>query len=114
MHTKDVLLSFVRRIGEFCIDLRIDNLNWMTVADLRSILSKFRSVVYFHSGNVVLSRALLTNDIQTLFPFARHMNLLIVWDTAAFEEIWTTLNQIQQLEYLSLVLQDKKGKDRFD
>jgi hypothetical protein len=114
MHNKDILFLFVKNIAQYCLDLRLDNLNWMTIVDLRRLLAKFHSIVYFHTGNVILSKSILINDIKNFFPFIKHLNLLIALDANVFEDIYTSLNQIKQLEYLSLVLEDKKGEHRFD
>jgi radical SAM superfamily enzyme YgiQ (UPF0313 family) len=87
----------------------------MIVADIRRLLSNFRSLVYFHTGNVSLSKSILTNDIQTLFPFLKYITLLISLDDIKnnlFQDICASLNQIKELEYISLVLQDRKGENR--
>jgi len=88
----------------------------MIVSDLRRLLSNFRSLVYFHSGNVSLSKSTLINDIQILFPFLKSITLLISLDHISsyvdknlFQDICISLKQINELEYISLVLQDKKG-----
>jgi len=87
----------------------------MIVADIRRLLSNFRSLVCLHTGNVSLSKSILTNDIQTLFPFLKYITLLISLDDIKnnlFQDICASLNQIKQLEYISLVLQDRKGENR--
>ncbi|CAF4132859.1 unnamed protein product, partial [Rotaria sp. Silwood2] len=124
LHNKNMLLSFVKAIAMYCIDLRIDNLNWMIAADIRRLLSKFRFLVCFHTGNVALSKSTLINDIKILFPFIKYITLLISLDSSkisyvstrqcsmiddTFQEICASLNEINQLEHISLVLQDKKG-----
>jgi len=116
LHNKNILLSFIKEIATYCVDLRIDNLNWMIVSDLRRLLSNFRSLVHFHSGNVSLSKSTLINDIQILFPFLKSITLLISLDHISsyvdknlFQDICISLKQINELEYISLVLQDKKG-----
>ncbi len=114
MHTKDILFSFVKEIAPYCVDLRLDNLNWMTVADLRRLLSNFRLIVCFHTGNVSLSKSTLIKDIKILFPFIKSINLLISLDANVFEDLCASLNQINQLEHISMVLVDKKGKNRID
>ncbi len=111
----------------YCIDLRIDNLNWMTVSDIRRLLSNFRSLVCFHTGNVSLSKSILINDIKNFFPFLKYITLLISLDGSSnsslttrrsaitndlFQEICASLTQINHLEHISLVLQDKNGKNR--
>lgn len=108
-----------------CVDLRIDNLNWMVVADIHRLLSTFRLLVCFHSGNVSLSKSTLINDVKTFFPFLKYLTLLISLDSLTlssssnrpllinadvFEEICESLTQIHELEHLSLVLQSKMGK----
>ena len=108
----------------YCVDLRIDNLNWMIVTDLRRLLSYFRLLVSFHTGNVVLSKSTLINDVQTLFPFLKYIPLLISLDDVSessltirrstitddtLEGICATLNGMKHLEHISLVLQNKKG-----
>ncbi|CAF2596418.1 unnamed protein product [Rotaria sp. Silwood2] len=124
-----MLLSFVKAIAMYCIDLRIDNLNWMIAADIRRLLSKFRFLVCFHTGNVALSKSTLINDIKILFPFIKYITLLISLDSSkisyvstrqcsmiddTFQEICASLNEINQLEHISLVLQDKKGTKIID
>jgi hypothetical protein len=99
----------------------------MTVPDLRRLLSNFRSLVCFHTGNVSLSKSILINDIKILFPFLKSITLLISldrstssslitrWDSIPddrFQAICASLNQINHLEHISLVLQDKNGKNR--
>ncbi|CAF1244734.1 unnamed protein product [Adineta steineri] len=124
LHNKTILFSFTKEIAICCVDLRIDNLNWMITADIRRLLSYFRLLVCFHSGNVSLSKSTLINDIKILFPFLKYVTLLISLDDLSlsssttrqnpiidniFQEICTSLNEINQLEHISLVLQDKKG-----
>lgn len=111
LDNKNTLFSFVKEIGVYCVDLRIDNLNWMVVADLRRLLSNFRSVVYFHSGNVALSKSTLINDIQILFPYLKSIHLLISHNQSIFQDLCLALNQIKQLESISLILEDKKGRE---
>ena len=113
MHNKDTLFSFGKEVAPYCVDLRLDHLNWMNVADLRRLLAKFHSLVRLHIGNVALSKSTLINDINTLFPFLKQLNLLIALDADVFEDISAALSQIKQLDYLSLVLEDKKGKCGF-
>ncbi|CAF3928753.1 unnamed protein product, partial [Rotaria sordida] len=124
LHNKNILLSFVKEIAKYCIDLRIDNLNWMIVVDIRRLLTNFRSLICFHTGNVALSKSTLINDIKIFFPFLKYITLLISLDSSqisslstdqcsitddTFTEICTSLNEINQLEHISLVLQDKKS-----
>ncbi|CAF3515094.1 unnamed protein product [Rotaria sp. Silwood1] len=124
LHNKKILLSFIKEVAMYCVDLRIDNLNWMIVADLRRLLASFRSLVCFHTGNVALSRSTLINDIKILFPFIKYITLLISLDSSKmsysptrqysttdtiFQEICASLNTIDQLEHISLVLQERKG-----
>ncbi|CAF4062614.1 unnamed protein product [Rotaria sordida] len=124
LHNKNILLSFVKEIAKYCIDLRIDNLNWMVVVDIRRLLTNFRSLICFHTGNVALSKSTLINDIKIFFPFLKYITLLISLDSSqisslstdqcsitddTFTEICTALNEINQLEHISLVLQDKKS-----
>jgi len=86
----------------------------MPVADLRRLLSNFRLIVCFHTGNVSLSKSTLIKDIKILFPFIKSINLLISLDANVFEDLCASLNQINQLEHISMVLVDKKGKNRID
>lgn len=109
LHNKTILYSFIKEIGGYCIDLRLDNLNWMIVADLRRLLSNFRSVVYFHSGNVSLSKSTIINDILLFFPYLKSLHLLITHDYEIFPDLCLVLNQIKQLESLGLILEDKKS-----
>ena len=81
----------------------------MVVTDLRRLLSTFRLLVYFHSGNVSLSKSLLINDIKTFFPFLKSIHLLLAFDEIIFQEISTSLNEINHLEYISFVLENGKG-----
>jgi hypothetical protein len=123
LHNKNILFSFVKEIAVYCVDLRIDNLNWMNVVDLRRLLSNFRSLICFHSGNVSLSKSTLINDIQIHFPFLKYITLLISLDDLSsvhqnfivdnlFQNVCESLRQMNQLEYISLILQDKKGENR--
>ncbi len=114
LHNQTILFSFIKEIAQYCVDLRLDNLNWMIATDLRRLLSKFRLLVCFHTGNVSLSKSLLIHDIQRFFPFLKSLNLLLSIDDHGFEDICTSLNQINQLECLSLVLQDKKGEEKMN
>ncbi|UJR13817.1 hypothetical protein I4U23_000828 [Adineta vaga] len=124
LHNMTTLFSFIKQISMYCVDLRIDNLNWMIVTDLRRLLSYFRLLVSFHTGNVVLSKSTLINDVQTLFPFLKYITLLISLDDVSessltirrstitddtLEGICATLNGMKHLEHISLVLQNKKG-----
>ena len=117
-------MSFVKEVSMHCVDLRIDNLDWMMVADLRRLLSNFRSLICFHTGNVSLSKTTVVNDMKILFPFLKYITLLLSIDDlttslsstgqtlvfiSTFQEIWESLKEIDQLEYVSLVLQAKKG-----
>ncbi|CAF1573965.1 unnamed protein product [Rotaria magnacalcarata] len=124
IQNKHILLSFAKNIAIHCTDLRIDNLNWMIVADMRRLLSNFRSLISFHTGNVSLSNSTLINDIKVLFPFLKYITLLISLDSLTilssstrsssinhdvFKDICASLNEINELKHVSLVLQDKKG-----
>lgn len=110
MHNQKTLLAFAKEIAHDCVDLRLDNLNWMATADLRRLLASFRLVVRFHTGNVSLSRSTLINDIRTMFPFLKYLTVLVSLDSEGFQEFSTVLNQLHQLEQISMVLQDKKGE----
>jgi hypothetical protein len=121
LHNAEMLLSFVKQTAMYCIDLRIDNLNWMVATDVRRLLSYFRLVVSFHSGNVALSKSALIHDVKSLFPFLKYINLLVSLDDVTsgrqsataddmFQGICTSLNEMSHLEHISLVLQEKKGK----
>lgn len=125
LHSNETLLPFVKQIAMYCIDLRIDNLNWMVAADLRRILSPFRLAVSFHSGNVALSKSTLVHDVKTLFPFLKYVHLLVSLDNVIFASstrrqsalgdetfhgLCASLNTLPQLEHISLVLQEKKGR----
>jgi hypothetical protein len=121
LHNKNILFSFIKKIAMYCVDLRIDNLNWMIAVDIRRLLSNFRSLVCFHTGNVSLSKSILINDIKILFPFLKYVHLLISLDASCtrqssinddgFQEICAALNQIDQLEHIGLILQDKRGEN---
>lgn len=110
LHNQKILFSFTKEIVHNCIDLRLDNLNWMITADLRRLLASFRLVVRLHTGNVFLSRSTLINDIRTMFPFLKYLTVLVSLDSDGLKEFSTELNQIHQLEHISLILQDKKGE----
>ena len=128
MYNEEVLLAFAKQVGMYCVDLRLDYLHWMLTANLRRFLSNFRSVVRFHTGNVVLSKRTLVHDIGALFPFLKHLTLLISFDESpsssvttvnqscstttddTFQELWTSFNQINELEHVSLVLEGKKSE----
>jgi hypothetical protein len=129
MHNEEVLLSFAKQVGMYCVGLRLDYLHWMLTADLRRFLSNFRSVVRFHTGNVALSKRTLVHDIGVLFPFLKYLTLLISFDgstscsvttgnssitDATFQDLWTSFNQINELEHVSLVLEGKKSKSERD
>ncbi|CAF0755968.1 unnamed protein product [Adineta ricciae] len=124
LHNKAILYSFIKQISMYCVDLRLDNLNWMVVVDIRHLLSHFRLLVSFHTGNVALSKSTLINDVKNFFPFVKYLTLLISVDDSmesclttrqstntdeTFHSICTTLNEMQHLEHIVLVLQDKKG-----
>ena len=114
LHNEKTILSFAKEVIHDCIDLRLDNLNWMATADLRRILASFRLVVRFHTGNVFLSKSTLINDIRTMFPFLKYLTVLVSIDSDGFQEFLTVLNQLHQLEQISMILQDKKGERRVE
>lgn len=108
-HNQEILSSFVKSVAHDCIDLRLDNLHWMTAVELRRLLSNFRLLVRLHTGNVFLSRSTLINDLRTLFPFLKYLTVLTSLDPDGFQDFTAVLNQIPQLEHISMIIQNKKG-----
>lgn len=123
----DTLLNFVKEVAMYCVDLRLDHLDWLNTADLHRLLSYFRILVTFHSGNVALSKRTISHDLPRLFPFLRYLTLLIPlkdeFDSITtgesfvtiandqFHAIATSLSQMNQLIQISLIFDaEKKSK----
>ena len=130
------MLSFVKQVSTSCIDLQLQDLNWLPAVDLRRVLAHFRSLVSLHTGNVALSKRILIDDVKQLFPFLKYLTLSIPLDGRAipsfatnqhalktqqdadadddlFQDVCSSLSEIDQLEYVSFVLSDRKGETAF-
>ena len=120
------LCSFANQVAPYCVDLRLDFLNGMLAADLRRLLSKFNSIVRFHSGNVALSKRLITYDLNNLFPYLKYLHLLVTLDNLTLpnagslhgvdanfiDGLFESLKRIHELEYVSLIFEEKKGEQK--
>ena len=132
-YSKANVLSFVKQLSASCIDLRLQDLNWLPAADLRRLLAHFRSLVSLHTGNVSLSKRTLIDDVKHLFPFLKYVTLSIPLDGRSvppaavnqsalktnpdadadddlFHDVCSSLSEMDQLEYVSFVLSDRKGE----
>lgn len=113
---EEQILDFVKQIAMFTVELRLDHLNWINTANLRRILSFFRILVNFHTGNVALSKRTLIHDVSQLFPFLKSFHCLVCLTENSddeFVQICSSLASMKQLNRISLLLEDeKKSKNK--
>lgn len=123
---RDILRLFAKTIGPKCSNLRLDHVDRMLAADLRYILTKFRSVIRLQLGRIGLTKKMFINEFSTLFPDLKFFKIFLIIEcengfsnsaaaltqTNLFGEFLLSLENSQQLERISVILQDKEGKTR--